>query len=148
RVAVTTHPRALDVRAVFRLDRERIVHRIGDNLFILEWSKQLRRIADREIPRDPSLEKFREWHFVFNDSMTRHAANAISRQGSVDIRLRVVIVSRVNQLRIEITLTSMFVIQPAFSHHAVTLEAGVVDGLDILRHLRRIVFEETLDESN
>lgn len=130
------------------LDRERIVHRVGDNLFVLEWSKQLRGIANSEIPSDPGLEKIRERHFVFDDSMTRHTAHTIMRQSSIHIRLLIVIVSRVNQLRIEITFTSMIVVEPALAHHAMTTETRVVDGLDVFRNLRRIVFEETPDESN
>ena len=42
----------------------------------------------------------------------------------------------------------MIVVQTAFTHHAMTLEARVVDGLDLFRDLCRIVFEETLYESN
>jgi hypothetical protein len=79
--------------------------------------------------------------------MTRHAAHAITRQSSIHIRLLVIVVSRVNQLRIEIS-PAMIVIETTLTHHAMTSEARVVDGLDVFRDLRRIVFEETLDESN
>ena len=42
----------------------------------------------------------------------------------------------------------MIVIQPALTHHAVTLETRVVDGLDLFGNLGRIVFEKTFYESN
>ena len=42
----------------------------------------------------------------------------------------------------------MIVVQPSFTHHAMTLEARVVDGFDLLRDLCRIVFEETFDKGD
>ena len=40
----------LDVRIVFGLDTERVVHWIGNNLIILEWSKSSRGIAGCDLP--------------------------------------------------------------------------------------------------
>src|SRR5918994_4744078 len=87
--------------------------------------------------------------------MTRHAAHAITGQSSIDVRVLVVtwrirIVSSVNQLSLEITFirSAVIVIQSTLTHHAMTLEARVVDLLNLLRHLNRIVFEKTFYESN
>jgi hypothetical protein len=90
RVAVAAHARALDVCIVFRLDAERVVHRVGNNLCVQEWSKQVRRIADSKIPFNFIFQKIEEWissvwrRFVFDNSMTSQTANAIPCQRSVN----------------------------------------------------------------
>src|SRR5262249_16390003 len=72
-----------------------------------------------------------------------------------DVRLLVVhpsirIVSCEDQIWIEIAFirTTVIVIQTAFTHYAVTLEAGIVNRLDLFGNFRGIVFEETFYESN
>src|SRR5678815_1648595 len=83
--------------------------------------------------------------------MARHAANAITRQRAIDIRFVFSrIVSRVNQLAFEVTFirTTVIVVQTAFTHHAMTLEARVIDGIDLFRDFRRIVFEESFYKLN
>ena len=125
---------------------------------ILEWTKQFRRIAGRKIAGDLCLEEIDKrirvgfGRVILNDSMTRHATHAVTRQSSIDIlvvRWWIRIVSSVDEITFKITFirTTMIVVEPSFTHHAVTLEARIVDGLDLLRDLCRIVFKETLHET-
>src|SRR6185295_11619616 len=85
--------------------------------------------------------------------MTRHATHAIPRQSPIDILAvfwRIRIESSVDEIAFKISFirTAVIVVEPALTHHAVTLEARIVDGLNLLRDLCRIVFKETFYELN
>src|SRR5690349_7841759 len=83
--------------------------------------------------------------------MTHHAADAVASERAIDIRLVFSrIVGGVDELRSEVAFagTSLIVVEPALTHHAMTAEAGVVDIARLLCDLRRIVLEKFLHESN
>ena len=134
RVAIATHPAALNIRIVFGLDRERIVHWVSNNFFVFEWTKQFCWITGREIACDLILEKIDEWNFIFYDSVASHATNAITGQSSIDVPVLIArrwirIVSCIHQITIEIAFirSTVIVIQTALAHYAMTLETGIVD---------------------
>src|SRR6185503_11527645 len=129
-----------------------MVHRVSHDLFIFGRTEDLRRIASSKVAGDFGLQEIGERSFIFDDAMAGHAAHAVTRQRAVDVRLvrRLIVVSGVDHLWIEITfaVSTVIVVEPAFTHDAMTFEARVIDGFDLLRNFGRIVFEETLDERN
>src|SRR5437868_12607854 len=62
--------------------------------------------------------------FVFHDVMTGRAADSIARQGAV-LEVRVLHLSEVNNLAVEVSSAAMVQVELALSHHAMTAETGV-----------------------
>ena len=81
---------------------------------------------------------------------SRHRGPGRHKRKLFIVGLRLAVECRVNEFSFEITFvrSAVVVVQTPLAHHSMTLEAGVVHGLDLLRHFHRIVFEETFNEGD
>ena len=129
RVTTAAHSGALHIRIVLRFDSERVVHRVGHDELVLEWSEHLIGFAHFELTRDRVFEEmFQRRHalrrFGFDNVMAGGAAHAVAGQRAV-FEVRLGHARFVNELAIEIRVPPVIEIELAFAHDAVAAKTGV-----------------------
>ena len=159
-MTVAAHARVLDVRIVLRFDAQRIIHRVGNDLLIGKRPEDLVSVAGSKVAGNVVVQETRNpigfalHHLVFHDPVTSHATDAIARQRAVDVGFGIswfrIIVSGKDKFRFEVALvrSAVIIVQPPLAHHAVTLEASVINRFDLFFYFRRVVLEESLHERN